>query len=145
MPIGSARFSHLFTSDPPTPGEVARAHEEAERVLAVLPPWKPGRLLVTGGVATTLARVAGNTGRRYVMAADELARIRAFLTVHPSAEIAPAHRTGILRARLLPGGAAIIAALRVTAGADELVLTAAGLRDGILIEFFENRREKGPA
>ena len=59
-----------------------------------------------------------------------------------SAEIATAHRIGVLRARLLPGGAAINAALREAAGADELVLTAAGLRDGILIEFFETRREK---
>jgi hypothetical protein len=74
------------------------------------------------------------------MAADELARIRAFLTVRSSAEIAAAHRIGVLRARLLPGGAAIIAALRA---ADELVRTAAGLRDGILIAFFETRREKG--
>jgi exopolyphosphatase / guanosine-5'-triphosphate,3'-diphosphate pyrophosphatase len=142
LPIGSARLSRLFTSDPPTAGEVARAHEEAEHVLAALPPWKPGRLLVTGGTATTLARVAGGTGRRYVMAADELARIRAFLTVRTSAEIAAAHRIGVLRARLLPGGTAIIAALREAAGADELVLTAAGLRDGLLIEFFETRREK---
>jgi exopolyphosphatase/pppGpp-phosphohydrolase len=58
--------------------------------------------------------------------------------------VAAAHRISILRAPLLPGGAAIIAVLRVTTGADELVLTAAGLRDGILIEFFETRREKGP-
>ena len=143
LPIGSARLCRLFTSDPPTAGEVARAHEEAERALAALPPWKPGRLLVTGGTATTLTRVAGGTGRRYVMAADELARIRAFLTVRTSAEIAAAHRIGVLRARLLPGGAAIIAALREAAGADELVLTAAGLRDGILIAFFETRRAKG--
>jgi exopolyphosphatase/pppGpp-phosphohydrolase len=74
------------------------------------------------------------------MAADELARIRALLTVRSSAEIAAAHRIGVLRVRLLPGGAAIIAALREAAGADELVLTAAGLRDGMLIEFFESGR-----
>src|SRR5437016_2940417 len=132
MPIGSPRLCRLFTSDPPTAGDVTRAHEEAERVLAALPPWKPGRRLVTGAAATTLARVAGSTGRRYVMAAAELARIRAFLTVRSSAEIAATRCIGVLRSRLLPGGAAIIAALRVAAGADDLVLTAAGLRDGIL-------------
>ena len=143
LPIGSARLSRLLTSDPPTADEVARAHEEAEHVLAVLPPWKPARLLVTGGAATTLAWVAGGTGRRYVMTADELAHIRTSLTARSSAEIAAAHRIGVRRARLLPGGAAIIAALREAAGADELVLTAAGLRDGILLEFFETRREKG--
>ena len=77
------------------------------------------------------------------MAADELARIRTFLTERTSAEIAAAHRIGVLRARLLPGGAAIIAALREAASADELVLTAAGVRDGILIEFFETRRAQG--
>jgi exopolyphosphatase/pppGpp-phosphohydrolase len=59
-----------------------------------------------------------------------------------TAEIAAAHHIDVLRARLLPGGAAIIAALRAAAGADELVLTAAGLRDGLLIGFFETRREK---
>jgi exopolyphosphatase/pppGpp-phosphohydrolase len=71
---------------------------------------------------------------------DELARIRAYLTMRSSAEIATAHRIGILRARLLPAGTATIAALRAAAGVDELVLTAAGLRDGILIAFFESRR-----
>jgi exopolyphosphatase/pppGpp-phosphohydrolase len=62
-------------------------------------------------------------------------------SVQPKApgELLAAHHIGILRARLLPAGAAIIAALRA-AGVDELVLTAAGLRDGIRIEFFESRR-----
>jgi exopolyphosphatase/pppGpp-phosphohydrolase len=73
----------------------------------------------------------------------ELARIRAVLTVRSSTEIAAAHLNGVLRARLLPGGTAIIAALREATGADEFVLTAAGLRDGILIEFFETRCAKG--
>ncbi len=137
LPIGSARLSRAFKADPPTGGEIAVAVGAATRAAAALPAWQPERVIVTGGSATALARIAGREERRYVMAADELARVRALLATRSATEIAAAHGIEAARARLLPAGAAIIGALREAAGAWEVVLTAAGLRDGLLIEYFE--------
>lgn len=138
LPLGSSRLSRAFTADPPMGGEIDVVAGTAERAVAALPAWQPERMIVTGGTATALARVAGGGERRYVMAADELARVRALLAERPAAAIAAAYGIEPKRARLLPAGAAIIAALREAAGAREIVLTAAGLRDGLLIEYFQD-------
>lgn len=139
LPIGSSRLSRHVTADPPMPDEVISAYNEAARAIAALPPWRPARLIVTGGTATALAVVAGGTGRRYVMRVDELARVRALLSRRSSRQIAAEYGVEPKRARLLPAGGAIIAALCDATGVDELVLSAAGLRDGMLIEHFEGK------
>ena len=138
LPMGSSRLSRSFTADPPAAGEIERVHEEAARTLAGLPAWRPARLIVTGGTATALAQVAGSTARRYVIRPAELDRLRELVAAQPSTEIAARHGVGAKRARLLPAGAAIIAAIGEAAGAAEIVLTAAGLRDGLLIEHSES-------
>jgi exopolyphosphatase/guanosine-5'-triphosphate,3'-diphosphate pyrophosphatase len=137
LPLGSSRLSRLTPTDPPTADEVAAASAEAERVLAALPGWHPARLVVTGGTATALAQVMGSTARRYEMRGEELDGVRALLARQPAREIAAAYGISAGRARLLPAGAAIIAALLQGSGVPSAVLTAAGLRDGLLIEHFE--------
>lgn len=138
LPIGSSRLARHFTADPPSAAEVAASHDEATRTLAAVPAWRPERLIVTGGTATALAQVAGGSGRRYVMPLDELQRLQALVTAQPAAEVAARHGIEPKRARLLPSGAAIIMAIAEAAGAGEIVLTAAGLRDGLLIETLES-------
>ena len=137
LPLGSSRLSRLTPTDPPTADEVAAASAEAERVLAALPGWHPARLVVTGGTATALAQVMGSTARRYEMRREELDGVRALLARQPAREIATAYGISPGRARLLPAGAAIIATLLQGSGVPSAVLTAAGLRDGLLIEHFE--------
>jgi exopolyphosphatase / guanosine-5'-triphosphate,3'-diphosphate pyrophosphatase len=139
LPLGSSRLARLTPSDPPTADEVAAAFAEAERVLAALPAWRPERLVVTGGTATALARVMGSTARRYDITRTELDGVRALLARHPAGEIAATYGITPGRARLLPAGAAIIAALLQASGVPSVVLSAAGLRDGLLSEHFEGR------
>src|SRR5207248_4949656 len=141
LPLGSSRLSRLTPGDPPTADEVAAASAEAERVLAALPAWRPARLVVTGGTATALARVMGSTGRRYEIRRTELDDVRARLARHPAGEIAAAHGISPGRARLLPAGAAILATPLQMSGVPSVVLTAAGLRDGLLREQFEGRQQ----
>lgn len=140
LPLGSSRLSRLCPSDPPTASEVARAYDEARRVLDAVPRWRPVRLIVTGGTATALTRLAGALPGHYAMPAAQLDDLRNLLTRQPSSEIAAAHEIEPKRARLLPAGAAIIAALRDTTGVESVLLTPAGLRHGLLIEYFEGRR-----
>jgi exopolyphosphatase/guanosine-5'-triphosphate,3'-diphosphate pyrophosphatase len=139
LPLGSSRLSRLTPSDPPTADEMAAASAEAARVLATLPDWRPARLVVTGGTATALARVMGSTARRSEIKRTELDGVRALLARQPADEIAAAYGISPGRARLLPAGAAIIATLLQASGLPSVVLTAAGLRDGLLSEHFEGR------
>lgn len=139
LPLGSSRLSRFISSDPPTPDDVARVYDEAARVLGELPHWRPARLMVTGGTATALARIAGAMEQRYEMASMELTAVRRLLLEQSSADISASYGVQEKRARLLPAGAAIVAALRDAAAADSIVLTAAGLRHGLLSEHFEKR------
>lgn len=142
LPLGSSRLADLYHADPPVADELARVEEAAARALASLPGWRPARLVVTGGTATTLARLAGATGRRYTMPVAELSSLRELLSRETADAIARFYDVELARARLLPAGAAIIAALCAAAGGEEVELTAAGLRDGLLIEYFTGERDR---
>jgi len=136
LPLGSSRLADLYQSDPPAADELARVDDAATQALSGLPAWRPTRLIVTGGTATTLAHVAGARERRYVMSTKGLSSLRALIARETADSIAHTYGVEAARARLLPAGAAIIAALCVTAGVEDVVLTGAGLRDGLLIEYF---------
>jgi len=136
LPLGSSRLADLYQSDPPAADELARVDDAATQALAGLPAWRPARLIVTGGTATTLAHVAGARERRYIMPTTELAALRALFARETASAIAHTYGVEEARARLLPAGAAIIAALCDAAGVEDAVLTGAGLRDGLLIEYF---------
>jgi len=142
LPLGSSRLADLYQSDPPTADELSRVEAAAARELAALPAWRPARLIVTGGTATTLAHVAGARARRYVMTTGHLSALRDLLARDTAGAVAAAYTVEPARARLLPAGAAIIAALCAAASVEDVVLTAAGLRDGLLIEYFTRKREK---
>ncbi len=136
LPLGSSRLADLYQSDPPAADELARVDDAATQALAGLPAWWPTRLIVTGGTATTLAHVAGARERRYVMSTKELSSLRALIARETANAIAHTYNVEAARARLLPAGAAIIAALCAATGVEDVVLTGAGLRDGLLIEYF---------
>lgn len=136
LPLGSSRLADLYQSDPPAADELSRVARVAAQALAALPAWRPDRLVVTGGTASALAHVAGASGRRYVMTTGQLSALRQLFARETSAAIAGAYAVEPARARLLPAGAAIIAALCAAAGVEDITLTSAGLRDGLLIEYF---------
>jgi len=139
LQLGSSRLSRPYTSDPPGRDELERTRDTVTRALAALPPYRPTLLAVTGGTAAALIRVAGSTERRYTMGADELQQVAGLVYGHGAADIAAHHEVDAGRARLLPAGITIIDAIREGAGASELVLTEAGLRDGLLLEYLERR------
>jgi exopolyphosphatase/guanosine-5'-triphosphate,3'-diphosphate pyrophosphatase len=141
LPLGSSRLADLYHADPPAADELARVDDAATRALTGLPEWRPARLIVTGGTATTLAHVAGARERRYVMSTKELSSQRELFARETAGAIAHSYGVEGARARLLPAGAAIIAALCAATGAADVVLTGAGLRDGLLIEYFTKDTE----
>jgi exopolyphosphatase / guanosine-5'-triphosphate,3'-diphosphate pyrophosphatase len=128
LPLGSGDLAaaHLH-GDPPGAAELAALRAVVKETFADigLPPVE--RALAVGGSATSLRRIAGSQ-----LEPAALARALATLVCAPAAEIAA--RLGIApeRARLLPAGIVVLAAVAERVG--PLEVARGGLREGVLHE-----------
>jgi exopolyphosphatase/guanosine-5'-triphosphate,3'-diphosphate pyrophosphatase len=133
--IGSMRLtSRCMEGEPPGLDAIAGARDEVERFLVDVDPPEPRVALAVGGSARALKRVTG-TNR---LGHEELASAIELLAVTPSAEIAERYGVAPGRARTLPAGAVILAAI------GELLDTRfrvgrGGVREGAVLEL-EHRR-----
>jgi exopolyphosphatase/guanosine-5'-triphosphate,3'-diphosphate pyrophosphatase len=126
--LGSQRLtSRLLSDDPPGEASVDRAREEVARYLEGFDPPIARTTLAVGGSARALKRIAG--GR---IGAAELEDALGQLAVTPTAVLARRYGIGEERARTLPAGAVILAALQQRLGAP-LKVQRGGLREGALL------------
>jgi len=128
LPLGSGDLTatHLH-GDPPAGVELAALRSEVSAILGAitLPPVE--RALAVGGSATSLRRLAGP---RLEPAALE--RVLATLLAAPAAQLAERLRIAPERARLLPAGIVVLAAIALHVG--PLDVARGGLREGVLHE-----------
>jgi exopolyphosphatase / guanosine-5'-triphosphate,3'-diphosphate pyrophosphatase len=131
MNLGCVRLTERFLVDDP-PGKVAMAAaaEEVERQLKGLAPPVPLVALATGGTARALRKVVGET-----LGAEASRRI----AKRSSREIAKANDLYRARARTLPAGALVLAALQRRLGVP-FVVSRAGLREGVALELLATQR-----
>jgi exopolyphosphatase/guanosine-5'-triphosphate,3'-diphosphate pyrophosphatase len=126
--LGSQRLtSRLLSDDPPGETAVDRAREEVARYLEGFDPPIARTTLAVGGSARALKRIAG--GR---IGAAELDDALEQLAVTPTAVLARRYGIGEERARTLPAGAVILAALQQRLGTP-LKVQRGGLREGALL------------
>jgi exopolyphosphatase / guanosine-5'-triphosphate,3'-diphosphate pyrophosphatase len=133
--IGSMRLtSRCVSSDPPGLEALREARSEVDRYLDELEPPEPRTAFAVGGSARALRRVAQSSR----LGRDELDGAIALLADMPSAEIARRFDVPPERARTLPAGAVIFAAI-----ADLLEVRfrigRGGVREGAVLEL-ERRR-----
>jgi exopolyphosphatase / guanosine-5'-triphosphate,3'-diphosphate pyrophosphatase len=123
---GDIAAEHL-SGDPPDAAGVARLREAVEETLVgvALPPV--ARALAVGGSATSLHRLAGPR-----LDAAALERALAPLLAAPAAVVAAQVRIAPERARLLPAGIVVLAAVAARVG--PLAVARGGLREGVLRE-----------
>lgn len=128
LPLGSGDLAaaHLI-ADPPSEAELAALRAAVETALADVEPPPVAHALAVGGSATSLRRLVGPR-----LDAAGLERALATLTAAPAAVVAG--RTGVApeRARLLPAGIVVLAALARRLG--PLEVACGGLREGVLRE-----------
>jgi len=128
VPLGSGDLAaaHLH-GDPPRSAELAALRSAVEETLAgvAIPPVTRG--LAVGGSATSLRRLAG--GR---LESTALERALATLVAAPAAEVAEQLLIAPERARLLPAGIVVLAAMAERIG--PLDVARGGLREGVLHE-----------
>ncbi|MEO8625984.1 MAG: hypothetical protein ABI452_04725 [Candidatus Limnocylindrales bacterium] len=131
LAIGSARLTRsLVAHDPPTTRELDGLEAAARVVARELPDqkWPAGapRAVFVGGTSTNVARL----GR---LTRTGLAEDRRTLAKLSSAQVVEHFGVRPQRARQLPAGAAIVAALLERLGLEEAGTAEASLRDGAII------------
>jgi exopolyphosphatase / guanosine-5'-triphosphate,3'-diphosphate pyrophosphatase len=124
----SARVSH---SDPPGKKELAVLRSEARAAVSALTPPLPGGAVAVGGTARSLRKLVGPT-----LGPDELTGAFGLLRKTPAAELAARHGIDAWRARALPAGTAIVAALQSLLGVP-LEVGRGGLREGVVLELLD--------
>ncbi|MGH2995130.1 MAG: hypothetical protein ACRDON_10485 [Gaiellaceae bacterium] len=125
LDVGCVRLAHrLLADDPPGKRALASARSEVERALEGFAPPLPRAALGTGGSARALRKLVGGT-----LGEDELHAALAVLARRPSRRIARSFTIDERRARTLPAGALVLAALRRRLGVD-LEVVRTGLREG---------------
>ncbi|MCC6312862.1 MAG: hypothetical protein IT337_02525 [Thermomicrobiales bacterium] len=145
--LGSGRLTDRFvTLDPPGADAIAECRTFARDVLAEsadvgrLPSGVGVRLVLVGGTGEFLAKLVG---RGPVMSPLDLGPALAVLATTPAADLAVRLGAQEARARVLPAGVAIAAALADLTRPDAIVATSSGVRTGLLLEAFAADRALG--
>lgn len=133
--LGSARLTQrLVREDPPTPGELDALAAEARRIVAAeAPPGRPLELVAVGGTASNLCKVIPAAALERVLTRRRIEQALAMLATEPSAMASERHAVNPTRARILPAGAAIAAALLDHYGVDRLRVSEEGIREGAIL------------
>ena len=132
--VGAAALTRRHvTSDPPTRKELAALAAAASDPIAAAPAWRPAEVVLVGGTATNLARVAGGSAPVPALGLKGLDALDRLLAATRSDEIAAASGVRPARAVLLPAGAAIVRAVVDRFGVREVLIVDSGIREGALI------------
>lgn len=140
LPIGSGRFTDRFVQrDPPHRDELARCRAAAreavdgEPAITPLPVGTGVRLTLVGGTGEYLGKLVD--GEQGITAAN-VDRVLDRLTRIPATELAEELAVAEARARVLPAGVAIAAAVADLVQPDAIGVARSGIRTGLLLEAF---------
>lgn len=133
LALGAARLSRTTTAGTaPTASEIASMVAVAREVLAGAPDAQPVDLVAVGGTASNLLRIGPPLARR-VLTTRRIRETLAVLVDRTPEQIAATFGVKLSRARVLPGGAAILLAVAERYGRDHVRVSEHGLREGLLL------------
>ena len=148
-PLGSGRLTERFvTTDPPTPEALAQAQAEADGVIErlarslKLPRGGSVRLIVVGGTGEYLARM---TAQERMLDRRAVQNVLGKMAVLNAAELAEIIEAPEARARVLPSGVAIVAAIAGRVLATRIETARSGIRSGLLLETLTRSPEAEPS
>ncbi|HEX2281705.1 MAG TPA: CHAD domain-containing protein [Thermomicrobiales bacterium] len=137
LPLGSGRLTdRLVVADPPRLDEIAACEQEAAAVIQTLPPLglpsgEIDRLIVVGGTGEYMARFLAD-GQR--IALDDVRTVLAKLLTLSAAELGDEIDIPEARARVLPAGVAIVAAIASYLRPNRIEISRSGVRTGLLLQ-----------
>lgn len=133
--VGSLRLTRRHVhSDPPRRRELAAARADLDALFAVIEPPRVAAALAAGGTARGLQRLVGAT-----LGPAELEEALEIVSRGKARDVERVYGVPRWRARLLPAGAMILAAIQRRLGI-ELTVAEGGLREGAALELAEHLR-----
>jgi len=150
LPLGALRLSMSFLkSDPPTDEQAAQLRDHVTITLAQagLPRLESDeRLVGTGGTIRNLAKIDRQSGRYpiprihgYILARNRVSDIEGLVRSKPSSRRRLIHGLNSDRADSIVGGALATLVTMQTLGAEELIVSGQGLREGIFFDLHGGR------
>lgn len=141
IPIGSGWLHDRYlSSNPPTPDDLATAQTFLRTYLQgmrIKP--RPASLIVTGGSANSLIRLAQYAFRldesTKRLTYDDLLHCEGLLSALPAEEISQRYQQPVARARILPAGALIIREVMSRLNLREITVSPHGIREGVLLAY----------
>ncbi len=142
VPLGSGTLTDRYlVGDPPTRDELAKSEVDAAAAVANATETMPlstgpnTRLIVVGGTGEFMARLVPDE-RRIVLETvrQVLSRLKTLTAADLAAELAIPEA----RARVLPAGVAIVAAVAEIMNPARIEISRSGVRAGMLLEAFSN-------
>jgi exopolyphosphatase/guanosine-5'-triphosphate,3'-diphosphate pyrophosphatase len=132
--LGSAGLTDRFvTHDPPTASELAAMRAAALVALREAPDAQPREIVAVGGTASNLLKLLPDAAIDGILTRERIANAEAILAAEPAAEASIRHGVKPIRARLLPAGGTIMAAILDRYGADWIRVKDAGIREGAIL------------
>jgi hypothetical protein len=140
LEVGSGRLTerHIL-SDPPSAEELVACEVEADSVICSavsdmdLPTGANTRLIVVGGTGEFMARLVPDGS---ALDLETMRHILTRLAALPVADLAVQIDIPEARARVLPAGVAIVAAVAARIEPDRIEISHSGIRNGLLLEAF---------
>jgi exopolyphosphatase/guanosine-5'-triphosphate,3'-diphosphate pyrophosphatase len=134
LKVGAAALTRrIVTTDPPSADQIDALRESAAAAVAAAPAWAPADIVLVGGTATNLARVADGGAPRVSLDRSDLDALDRQLASTPADEIAAAHGVRPARAAILAAGSAIVRAVVDRYGAAEVFVVDTGIREGAIL------------
>jgi exopolyphosphatase/pppGpp-phosphohydrolase len=132
--LGSATLTRRFvSSDPPTPDEVGAMRSAASAAVGDAPDARPSEIVAVGGTASNLVKVLPAAAMDRTLTRERIDEVETILGSEPAAAAAERHLLNPVRARILPAGGAIMAAILDRYGADRIRVSDAGVREGAVL------------
>jgi exopolyphosphatase / guanosine-5'-triphosphate,3'-diphosphate pyrophosphatase len=133
LDAGAVRLTERVPlGDPPGKEGLAAAHAEVERLLGSFAPPLPQTALAAGGTARALRKIVGRELDR-----EDFDAALAILSKRPTSRIAKTFGIHERRARTLPAGVVVLAAVQRRLGVP-FVVSRAGLREGAVLELLDD-------
>jgi exopolyphosphatase/guanosine-5'-triphosphate,3'-diphosphate pyrophosphatase len=130
--LGSSRLTDRFVRhDPPHPDEIEAMYRAAADAVGGAPPSNPVEIVAVGGTASNLRKVVPATDD--VLTRGQLAEVLAVLGSMPTVTATTRFAVNPIRARILPAGAVILAAILDRYEVAAVRISDAGIREGTIV------------
>ena len=133
LPLGSGRLTdRLVTSNPPSMAELHACRDAATSILTPtgVGNHQGGKLYVTGGTGEYMSRLIG---KQAGIEPSEVKGLLRRLSTMSAEEVAESSDIPVARAKVLPAGIAIVAALCDLTKPVEIIGAPGGVRTGLLL------------